>query len=345
MIEGARLLPAPLARLHLQSPFCGDKLNLGSRPQPEAFAHGDGDGDLAFDRHFHGVSITSKGITCQVVWFYFLNTVTRRYNVRHMAWGRLFGDRYKAVLVEGADFYHYRTLADYIHLNPVRARLVVPKKGQSVLDYPWSSVAGGWALPPGKRPKWLAAEEGLMRFDLPDTVAGRRRMVERLDRRAVEEEIKTCGIPMVQEDVDARCSHLRRGWYWGSQEFAGKLRKLSEKLMKERKRSSRAYRKTPQVTAHGEEQAKRWLADGLKAAGLMAKDLSALKGSDLRKLALAELLWKRTTVSQEWIAEKLSMRSAANVSQQLRRFDRAKANAKLPMELQSLLKEAWDAQT
>lgn len=273
------------------------------------------------------------------------NTVTRRYNVRHMAWGRLFGDRYKAVLVEGADFYHYRTLVDYIHLNPVRARLVVPKKGQSVLDYPWSSVAGGWALPPGKRPKWLAAEEGLMRFDLPDTVAGRRRMVESLDRRAVEEEIKTCGMPVVQEDVDVRCSHLRRGWYWGSQEFAGKLRKLSEKLMKERKRSSRAYRKTPQVAAHGEEQAKRWLADGLKAAGLMAKDLSALKGSDLRKLALAELLWKRTTVSQEWIAEKLSMRSAANVSQQLRRFDRAKANAKLPLELQNLLKEAWDAQT
>ena len=273
------------------------------------------------------------------------NTVTRRYNVRHMAWGRLFGDRYKAVLVEGTDFYHYRTLVDYIHLNPVRARLVVPKKDQSVLDYPWSSVAGGWALPPGKRPKWLAAEEGLMRFDLPDTVAGRRRMVERLDRRAVEEEIKTCGMPVVQEDVDARCSHLRRGWYWGSQEFAGKLRKLSEKLMKERKRSSRAYRKTPQATAHGEEQAKRWLADGLKAAGLMAKDLSALKGSDLRKLALAELLWKRTTVSQEWISEKLSMRSAANVSQQLRRFDRAKANAKLPMKLQSLLKEAWDAQS
>jgi len=47
------------------------------------------------------------------------NTVTRRHNVRHLAWGRLFGDRYKAVLVDGADTYHYRTLADYIHLNPV----------------------------------------------------------------------------------------------------------------------------------------------------------------------------------------------------------------------------------
>jgi hypothetical protein len=37
-------------------------------------------------------------------------------------------DRYKAIVVDGADTYHYRTLADYIHLNPVRARLVLPKK-------------------------------------------------------------------------------------------------------------------------------------------------------------------------------------------------------------------------
>jgi putative transposase len=204
-------------------------------------------------------------------------------------------------------------------------------------------VAGAWALPPGKRPKCLAAEQGLKRFDLPDTVAGRRRMVERLDRRAVEEEFKKCGMPEVPEDVDARCSHLRRGWYWGSQEFAGKLRKISEKLMKKRKRSSRAYRRAPQVMAHSEEQAKRWLTEGLKAAGLVAKDLPGMNGSDPRKLALAELLWKRTTVSQEWIAENLSMRSAANVSQQLRRFDRVKTNAKLPPDLQSLLKEAWNA--
>jgi REP element-mobilizing transposase RayT len=270
------------------------------------------------------------------------NTVTRRHNVRHMAWGRLFGDRYKAVLVDGADTYHYRTLVDYIHLNPVRARLVLPRKGQSVLDYPWSSVAGGWALPLGKRPKWLAAGEGMKRFDLPDTVAGRRRLVERLDRRAVEEEIKNCGMPVVPEKVDARCSHLRRGWYWGSQEFAGKLHKLAEKLMKERKRSSRAYRKTPQVAAHSEKQAERLLAEGLQASGLAAKDLPVLKGSDPRKLALAELLWKRTTVSQEWIAEKLSMRSAANVSQQLRRFNRAKTQAKLRPEMRVFLKTAWN---
>jgi hypothetical protein len=76
------------------------------------------------------------------------------------------------------------------HLNPGKTRLVIPKKGQSVLAYPWSSMAGGW--------------------------------------------------------------------YWGSQKFAGKLRKLSEKRIKERKRSSLAYRKAPQVTAHDQEQAERW---------------------------------------------------------------------------------------
>ena len=46
-----------------------------------------------------------------------------------------------------------------------------------------------------------------------------------------------------------------------------------------------------------------------------------MKGSDPRKVMLAELLWKHTTVSQEWLAEELCMRSTANVSQLLRRAD------------------------
>ena len=102
---------------------------------------------VLMDNHYHlFIETPEPNLVAGMRWLQ--NTVTRRYNVRHVAGGRLFGDRYKAVLVEGADSYHYRTLVDYIHLNPVRARLVVPKKSQSVLDYPWSSLAGGWALPP-----------------------------------------------------------------------------------------------------------------------------------------------------------------------------------------------------
>jgi len=57
-------------------------------------------------------------------------------------------------------------------------------------------------------------------------------------------------------------------------------------------------------------------------------------------LALAELLWKRTTVSQKRIAKKLAMRRAANVSQQLRRIDRKKQAAQLPVKLKRFLDEA-----
>jgi hypothetical protein len=56
------------------------------------------------------------------------NAYTRRFNVRHGQWGRLFGDRYKSVLVEGEGYY-YQTLMDYIHLNPARARLTNPLAG------------------------------------------------------------------------------------------------------------------------------------------------------------------------------------------------------------------------
>ena len=62
----------------------------------------------------------------------------------------------------------------------------------------------------------LAGDDGLNRFDLPDTVAGRRHLVGRLDRRAVEEDFKKCGMPVVPKELDSRCGHLRRGWYWGS---------------------------------------------------------------------------------------------------------------------------------
>jgi putative transposase len=268
------------------------------------------------------------------------NTLTRRYNVRHSKWGRLFGDRYKAVVVEGTDRYHYQTLMDYIHLNPVRARLIRPKAGQSVLDYPWSSIAGGYAQPPTRRAPWLAAEAGLQAFELPDTTAGRRRMTERLDRRAVSEELPNCGVPPQTAEVDARSSHLRRGWFWGTQAFGEALRKLASKRLAKSAPTSRSYRRDPYVAGHGEQQAAAWLKQGLKAAGLQAGELSRLKGSDPRKLMLADHLWRRTTVSQEWLAQHLSMRSAANVSQQLRRLDRNKTQARLPAALKVFLQES-----
>ena len=48
-------------------------------------------------------------------------------------------------------------------------------------------------------------------------------------------------------------------------------------------------------------------------------------GSAQHGYSIAQEIWKETTVSQRWIAEKLEMRNAANVSQSLhRRLEGAK---------------------
>jgi len=266
------------------------------------------------------------------------NTLTRRFNVRHRAWGRVFGDRYKAVLVEGGQRFYYETLMDYIHLNPVRARLVRVAKGESILDYRWSSLTMGYAVPPRKRASWLAATEGLEVFGFADTTAGRRRMVERLERRALEEGNARAGVVAVSDEVDARTSHLRRGWYWGSQSFAEKMLKLAEKTLGRTR--SRAYRGVAVRQAHGLERAEQWLREGLAAAGLKEEELTATRGSDPRKIALAQLLWRRTTVSQVWLAEHLAMRSAANVSQQLRRLGGKRLQGKIPRGLALFVERA-----
>jgi hypothetical protein len=57
---------------------------------------------------------------------------------------------------------------------------------------------------------------------------------------------------------------------------------------------------------------------------LSLEELKTLTGGDARKAAIAELLWKRTTVSRGWIAEKLSMKSAANVGAAMRRLSGGK---------------------
>jgi REP element-mobilizing transposase RayT len=289
--------------------------------------------------HYHlFIQTPEPNLVAGMSWFQ--NTLTRRYNVRHQKWGRLFGDRYKAVLVEGENGYHYQTLMDYIHLNPVRAGIIRPKLGESLLDYPWSSVAGGYALPPTKRAKWLDAAAGLSAFNLTDTTVGRRQMVERLDRRAESEDAKICGVPHLTEEVDRRGSHLRRGWYWGTQAFGERIRKLGEKYLEQSLPTSRGYQDHELVREHGQRQAETWLTDGLKASGLNAEDLIHMAGSDPRKVLLADLLWRRTVVSQQWLAEKLHMKSAANVSQQLKRLDRKQALKNVSEELKTFLEIA-----
>ena len=100
-------------------------------------------------------------------------------------------------------------------------------------------------------------------------------------------------------------------------------------------RRNRTYRSAPLFQAHNEKQAQRLLDGGLATAGLSTRELDSLPGSDVRKVALANLLLERTIARQSWIADKLAMRSAANVSQQVRRY-RAR-RSRLPAALREYL--------
>ena len=108
------------------------------------------------DNHYHlFIQTPDASLVKGRKWFQ--NTVTRRFIVRHREWGRLFGDRYKAVVVEGESPYYYETLWDYIHLNPGRSGLA--EGGAEIADFcgvefgAYGFKGGAWgqgALPGGQ---------------------------------------------------------------------------------------------------------------------------------------------------------------------------------------------------
>ena len=73
---------------------------------------------------------------------------------------------------------------------------------------------------------------------------------------------------------------------------------LAEKGMATRR--NRTYRSSSLFRAHDEGEAQRLLDGGLAAAGLSAKELDSLPGSDVRKVALANWVLERTVARQSW---------------------------------------------
>ena len=72
--------------------------------------------------HFHLVVETPQGnLVAGMKWL--LGTYTGRFNRRHKLFGHLFSGRYKALIVDDSGGY-LRTVCDYVHLNPARARLL-----------------------------------------------------------------------------------------------------------------------------------------------------------------------------------------------------------------------------
>ena len=264
---------------------------------------------ILMSNHYHLVVETPEGnLVAGMKWFQ--NTYTRRLNVRHRKWGHVFGGRYKAVVVqsdpeEAGDY--LTTLMDYVHLNPARAGLVNWQEGEVLLGYRWSSLQQGYAVIKTKRAPWIAVKEGLELFGYSDKAKDRRGFVERLERRGKE------GLE-VEPPHDGLQNTLQRGWYWGSQAFREKLLKMVKP-----QRGNRNYRSSGLGRERERKVAEDWLEAGRNHFGI--EGALTESGREVRK-AIAWALYRKTNESQAWIAESLGLHSAANVSQQVRRFQK-----------------------
>jgi len=264
------------------------------------------------------------------------NTYTRRFNSRHHEWGRLFGDRYKSVLVEsggsGGDLY-LRSLVDYIHLNPVRAGFVPSESSPGLLDYPWSSLSRAYAVAPKAREPWMAAVEGLALFQCEDRAADRRHFVERLEERMKAEAAEKCGLSeMAGQTLQ---STLRKGWYWGGEAFKESLLEKLEQLKGGDLPVAKDFRSSDQARDHALRDGEKILAEAARHFGLgdgRIEDFKALPRGDLHRVAVAWSLCRRTSLKQRWIADRIGLSTGDNVSAQVRKLS-ARSMKELPPEV------------
>ena len=223
------------------------------------------------------------------------------WNRRRKRRGHVFQGRYKSVPVSGEseDAFYFRMVADYIHLNPARAGLAGGKRG-SLVDYRWSSLR---SYANGKPPEWLEIDRVLKAFELARDGRGRRAYVAWLEARATQ------GGEVNPEATKA----LKRGWYLGQPTFRDRLLEMLDSAKNIRAKGSQAG---AILKDHGEAEAERLVGSALQLLGIAddRSELSRLKKGDPRKVIVAMLLRKRTTVGNAWIAERLEMGHSSSVS-------------------------------
>ena len=249
---------------------------------------------VLMSNHYHLLIETPEAnLVAGMRWFQ--TTWTVRFNRFHGLSGHLFQGRYKAVIVDPGERNYFVTLSDYIHLNPVRAGLV--QLHDKLFNYSWSSYP--WYSRAANRPSCFEPERVLGELGLEDTNGGRRAYAERMRARAVEER---------EAKESPMHSELRRGWCLGSPSFQERMLGLLERGSEKRELDATLRR------SHGEEQAAKYSRAGLALWGLTEQSLGSLKKNDQRKLVIARLIRRRTTVPNEWIARSLHLGHVRRVS-------------------------------
>lgn len=246
--------------------------------------------------HFHLV-VETPAPTLVVGMKWFLGTYTQRYNARHRLRGHLFSGRYKSLIVDGSESFYFRTVCDYVHLNPARAALVSAE--QALSAYPWSSLSH-YRARPEKRPVWLETGRLLGELGLEKDTASARAEFERLleQRRELGDD----------EDVLKR---IRRGWNFGAPDFVSRLSAHVAKAI------------NPEIHSLGpvaeimEVKARRLIQEFLDENKWGPERLRTERKLHPLKLQLAWELRKNTTQSMAWIAREIYAGTRGTLSNEL----------------------------
>jgi len=238
------------------------------------------------NNHFHAVIETPQPtLVAGMKWL--LGTYTQRFNLRHQVRGHLFAGRYKSLLVDGSSDFYLRVVCDYVHLNPLRARLL--PDGAPLETYPWSSYPYYLAVP-GRRPAWLRTDRLLGEHGLKrDNARGRRNFAAIMGRRLREE-------GHAEEDLWPK---IRRGWKFGADDFADRLVDLVKPAGRSASHTSEA------ITETMEAKGRRLIRQELERDGFELEALREMKKGAPWKIRLAETLRRETTLTVGWIAQEL----------------------------------------
>lgn len=241
--------------------------------------------------HFHLVVETPQPtLVAGMKWF--LGTYTGRFNRRHKLFGHLFSGRYKSLIVEGSGSGYLRTVCEYVHLNPARAKLLAPE--QALRTYGWSSWPE-YLKAPSKRWPWLRVDRVLGEAGIPqDSAAGRRELERRMEERR-------------RGAADANYRPIRRGWCFGARAFKkALLGQMSERMGAEHYGAERQESQA--------ERAERVIGEELIRRRWTEATLAQRAKGDVGKLKMAGRLRQETLVTVNWIARRLRMGSVANVN-------------------------------
>jgi len=252
------------------------------------------------ENHFHLVLETpNANLVAGMKWL--LGTYTSRFNRRHKLFGHLFGGRYKSLVVDGSGNGYLRTVCDYVHLNPVRAKLLNPE--QKLSEYVWNSYVF-YLKTPGQRPSWLRVDRLLGEMHIPkDSPAGRKQLELSMEQRRAQE-------------TGQDWNDLRRGWYLGEEKFR-------QELLEQARSGLRPNHDRGQRWESAVGKAESIVQGELRKMGWPEETLSRRPKGDTGKLRIARRLRRETTMTLAWIAKRLAMGTPGHITNLLSRAKRS----------------------